>query len=93
MSPLRTVSLFSGIGLLDLGLERAGIETALLCERDPKARTVLTRHWPNTPLHRGDDITASPDGWRHRDCGAPDTPTNPCPTCWPVGPCDCEDAL
>ena len=44
-------------------------------------------------IHRGDDITASPDGWQHRDCGAPDTPTNPCPTCWPVGPCDCEDAL
>ena len=44
-------------------------------------------------IHRGDDITASPDGWQHRDCGAPDTPTNPCPTCWLVGPCDCEDAL
>ena len=29
-------------------------------------------------IHRGDDITASPDGWQHRDCGAPDTPTNPC---------------
>ena len=71
MSPLRTVSLFSGIGLLDLGLERAGIETALLCERDPKARTVLTRHWPNTPLHHDvseltpDDLyAAEPDPGR-----------------------------
>ena len=71
MSPLRTVSLFSGIGLLDLGLERAGIETALLCERDPKARAVLTRHWPNTPLHHDvseltpDDLyAAEPDPGR-----------------------------
>ena len=71
MSPLRTVSLFSGIGLLDLGLERAGIETALLCERDTKARAVLTRHWPNTPLHHDvseltpDDLyAAEPDPGR-----------------------------
>ena len=71
MSPLRTVSLFSGIGLLDLGLERGGIETALLCERDTKARAVLTRHWPNTPLHHDvseltpDDLyAAEPDPGR-----------------------------
>ena len=71
MSPLRTVSLFSGIGLLDLGLERAGIETALLCERDPKARATLARHWPNTPLHHDvseltpDDLyAAEPDPGR-----------------------------
>lgn len=63
MSPLRTVSLFSGIGLLDLGLERAGIETALLCERDTKARATLARHWPNTPLalqRRGERPAARP---------------------------------
>ena len=29
---LHAVSLFSGIGLLDLGLHRAGIPTRLLCE-------------------------------------------------------------
>jgi len=31
---LHAVSLFSGIGLLDLGLHRAGIPTRLLCEAD-----------------------------------------------------------
>ena len=31
---LHAVSLFSGIGLLDLGLHRAGIPPRLLCEAD-----------------------------------------------------------
>ena len=31
---LHALSLFSGIGLLDLGLHRAGIPTRLLCEAD-----------------------------------------------------------
>ena len=48
---LHAVSLFSGIGLLDLGLHRAGIPTRLLCEADASARSVLARRFPGVPIH------------------------------------------
>ena len=48
---LHAVSLFSGIGLLDLGLKRAGIPTRLLCEADASARSVLARRFPGVPIH------------------------------------------
>lgn len=41
-------SLFAGIGGFDLGFERAGIETAWQCEKDPECTSVLSRHWPQT---------------------------------------------
>jgi len=43
--------MFSGIGLIDLGLERAGMETRLLCENDRAASTVLARRFPGIPIH------------------------------------------
>ena len=42
-------SLFSGIGGLDLGLERAGMRVIWQSEIDPYACKVLKKHWPEVP--------------------------------------------
>ena len=44
-------SLFSGIGGLDLGLERAGMNVIWQSEIDPYACRVLKKHWPEVPNH------------------------------------------
>ncbi len=51
-------SLFAGIGGLDLGLERAGMETRWQVEIDPYCQQVLAKHWPD--CGRWDDIRTFP---------------------------------
>ena len=45
---MKAISLFSGVGGLDMGFERAGIETVLQAEQDPWCLEVLAKHWPET---------------------------------------------
>ena len=49
MAFLTVGSLFSGIGGLDLGLERAGHRVIWHSEIDEYACRVLKKHWPNVP--------------------------------------------
>lgn len=55
-------SLFSGIGGLDLGLERAGMQCKWMVEIDPFCRLVLEKHWPHVPKYgdiqqiKGDEL-------------------------------------
>ena len=46
---LNVLSLFSGVGGFDYGLENAGMKTVFQCEIDQHCHTVLNRHWPEVP--------------------------------------------
>lgn len=52
---MRVGSLFSGIGGIELGLERAGgFETRWFVECEPYAQEILRKHWPQAPIY--DDV-------------------------------------
>jgi len=46
---MKVLSLFSGVGGFDLGLEAAGMETVFQCEWDKHATNILEKHWPDVP--------------------------------------------
>lgn len=48
---MRFGSLFAGIGGIDLGLERAGMECMWQVEKDPYCLKVLKKHWPDVQRH------------------------------------------
>jgi len=65
---MNVVSLFTGVGGFDLGLERAGHRIVAQCEADEKARAVLRRHWPDVPIHE-DVVTYEPTESADLVCG------------------------
>ena len=61
---LNVLSLFAGIGGIDLGLERAGMTVVGQVEIDPFCQSVLNKHWPGVPKH--DDVRTAVDWWRSK---------------------------
>lgn len=59
MSDLAAISLFSGAGGLDLGIERAGYEVRASVEYDPDACRTLRANFPSTVVLQSDIRTAS----------------------------------
>lgn len=52
---MKVLSLFSGVGGFDMGLENAGMETVFQCEWDKHANSILHKHWPEVP--KWDDVS------------------------------------
>ena len=61
---LTFLSLFAGIGGIDLGLERTGMVCVGQVEIDSYCQRVLAKHWPEVPRH--DDVRTAVEWWGGR---------------------------
>lgn len=68
MSELTHLSLFSGIGGLDLAAEWAGFRTVGQCEWADYPRAVLEKHWPDVPKWRDIHELTADDFFRRTGC-------------------------
>jgi DNA-cytosine methyltransferase len=92
-------SFFSGVGGLDLGLERAGWRTVSFSEIDSYASAVLAERWPGVP-NLGDIVQLAEGRWRRhddagvasgRDGGVGDLPLDSCHASLWTGGFPCQD--
>lgn len=78
---MNVLSLFAGIGGLDLGLERAGMTVVGQVEKDEFCQRVLAKHWPEVPRH--DDVETAVEWWQSEQRPAVDVVAGG-PPCQPV---------
>lgn len=52
---MNLLSLYSGVGGIDLAAHWAGMRSVAFCESDAWCRKVLARHWPDVPIFESDE--------------------------------------